>query len=44
MTKLLLDENLPRKLKFGFPKHIKVITVNEMGWKSMKDGDLLKAM
>ena len=44
MIKLLLDENLPKRLKYEFPNHIEVFTVNEMAWKSMKNGDLLKAM
>jgi len=42
--KLLLDENLPIRLKLQFPKNIIVITVNEMGWTSMKNGDLLHIM
>ncbi|CAN5252494.1 hypothetical protein BH09BAC5_BH09BAC5_06050 [soil metagenome] len=33
--KLLLDENVPRKLKFEIPGH-EVFTVQEMGWASKK--------
>jgi hypothetical protein len=38
--KLLLDECLPIKLKSLFP-NLEVKTVNEMGWKSVKNGTLL---
>ncbi len=39
--KLLLDENLPKKLKAEFPRHI-VFTVRDMGWNGKKNGILLK--
>jgi predicted nuclease of predicted toxin-antitoxin system len=39
--RILLDENLPRKLKQAFPGHL-VTTVGEMGWSGRKNGDLLK--
>lgn len=42
--KLLLDENLPKKLKHRFPAPFNVITVHEMEWGGIKNGDLLKRM
>lgn len=42
--KLLLDENLPKKLKYRFSKTYEVLTVPELGWGGMKNGDLLKKM
>ncbi len=42
--KLLLDENLPNKLKFRFPDYYDVRTVPEMNWGGIKNGDLLKNM
>lgn len=44
MQKLLLDENLPRKLKYRFGEGYEVVTVPEMGWSSLKDSELLGAM
>jgi len=41
--KLLLDENLPKKLKYGFPGH-EVYTVSDMGWNGVKNGQLLQLM
>jgi hypothetical protein len=41
--KLLLDENVPRKLKFEIHGH-EVFTVPEMGWSSKKNGELLKSL
>ena len=41
--KLLLDENLPKKLKTEFPDH-EVFTVQEMGWAGKTNGELLKFM
>jgi len=41
--KLLLDENLPKKLKLDFGQH-EVYTVTDMGWKGVKNGDLLTLM
>jgi hypothetical protein len=37
--KLLLDENLPKRLKQDFPEH-EVFTVREMQWNGMKNGEL----
>ncbi len=44
MVKLLLDENLPKKLKYRFGEGFEVTTVPEEGWSSLKNGDLLAAM
>ncbi|MEW7281048.1 DUF5615 family PIN-like protein [Aquimarina sp. 2201CG1-2-11] len=41
---LLLDENLPRKLKYRFNEKYEVLTVPEMGWSGIKNGDLLQRM
>lgn len=38
--KLLLDENLPKKLKLDFPGH-DVLTVREMGWNGLGDVALM---
>lgn len=40
---LLLDENLPKKLKLDFPEHT-IYTVAEKGWAGIKNGELLKLM
>ena len=42
--KMLLDENLPKKLKYRFPNSFDVKTVPEMDWGGIKNGDLLKKM
>lgn len=44
MFKLLLDENLPKKLKYRFGDGFEITTVPEEGWSSLKNGDLLAAM
>lgn len=41
--KLLLDENLPKRLKTDFPNH-EVFTVREKEWDGIKNGELLKLM
>lgn len=41
--KLLIDENLPKKLKLDFPEH-EIFSVSDMGWNSKKNGELLKLM
>ena len=38
--RLLLDENLPKRLKFDFSKH-EVYTVRDKGWNGIKNGQLL---
>lgn len=41
--KLLLDENLPKRLKEDFPEH-EVYTVRDKNWNGVKNGELLKLM
>lgn len=41
--KLLLDENLPKRLKQDFSTH-EIYTVWEKGWNGATNGDLLKLM
>ena len=41
--KLLLDENLPKKLKLDFTEH-EIYTVGDKGWNGYKNGDLLKLL
>lgn len=41
--RLLLDENLPKRLKLDFPDH-EIFTVHDMDWKGIKNGELLKLM
>lgn len=41
--KLLLDENLPKRLKLDFPEH-EIYTVNDMGWNGKKNGELMKLL
>ncbi|ELR70680.1 hypothetical protein C900_03453 [Fulvivirga imtechensis AK7] len=42
--KLLLDENLPVRLKYRFSSEITVSTVSAEGWNSQKDAELLQLM
>ncbi len=39
--KILLDENLPRKLKTDFGSGFEVHTVRDMGWRGKENGELL---
>lgn len=41
--KLLLDENLPKKLKLDFTEH-EIYTVTDKGWNGVKNGELLKLL
>lgn len=41
--KLLLDENLPKRLKHDFLDH-RICTVSDKGWNGKKNGELLKSM
>ncbi|WP_373514794.1 hypothetical protein [Persicitalea sp.] len=41
--KLLLDENLPKKLKADFLEH-EIYIVSNKGWNSKQNGELLKLM
>jgi predicted nuclease of predicted toxin-antitoxin system len=43
MMKILLDENLPKKLKRDLSEHT-VFTVRECGWNGKKNGELLVLM
>jgi hypothetical protein len=40
---LLLDENLPKRLKLDFPEH-EIYTVADKGWAGIKNGALLNLM
>lgn len=42
--KLLLDENLPKKLKLDFDQEHEIYTVKEQGWSGIKNGQLLQLM
>ena len=39
--KILLDENLPKKLKINFAAEHEIFTVREKGWNGKKNGELL---
>ena len=39
--KILLDENLPKKLLFDFGPQHTVFNVKQMGWKGFRNGELL---
>ena len=41
--KILLDEYLPRRLKFQLKEH-ETLTVRELGWDAFKNGVLLRMM
>ena len=41
--RVLLDENLPRKLRQLFEDGIEVFTVGDLGWKGKENGDLLRS-
>ena len=41
--RLLLDENLPKRLKLDFPDH-EIYTVREKEWNGVKNGELLKLL
>ncbi len=40
--KILLDESLPRKLRYDFGDEHHVLTVRDMDWLRQKNGELLK--
>ncbi len=44
MKKILLDENLPKKLKYEFGSEYKVLTVSDMKWNSLTNGELLQSL
>lgn len=39
--KILLDENMPTKVKYDFGEYYEVMTVRDMGWLGKKNGELL---
>jgi hypothetical protein len=39
--KILIDENLPAKLKYDFGENHKALAVGDMGWLGKKNGELL---
>lgn len=39
--KILLDENIPTKVKFDFGEEYNVFTVRDMNWLGKKNGELL---
>ena len=41
--RLLLDENLPKRLKLDFTEH-EIYTVRDKGWNGIKNGELLKLL
>ena len=41
--RLLLDENLPKRLKLDFPEH-EIYTVRDKSWNGIKNGELLKLL
>lgn len=41
--RVLLDENLPRRLKRCFAEDIEVLTVQDCRWKGLQDGELLRS-
>ena len=44
MKKVLLDENLPVKLKYRLQDICKIYIVRDREWNALENGDLLKAM
>lgn len=44
MKRVLLDENLDRRLKNYFSAEFDVTSVPDLGWQSKKNGELLAAM
>ncbi|MBI1930257.1 DUF5615 family PIN-like protein [Candidatus Poribacteria bacterium] len=40
--RVLLDENMPRKLMQLFKSGVEVATVGQLGWKGKKNGELLR--
>jgi predicted nuclease of predicted toxin-antitoxin system len=44
MKKVLLDENLPVKLKYRLQDFCEIYTVNDKGWNALENGELINAM
>ena len=41
--RLLLDENLPKRLKSDFPKY-EIYTIRDKNWNGIKNGELMKLL
>lgn len=41
--RLLLDENLPKRLKIDFPEH-EIFTIRDKQWNGISNGELLKLL
>lgn len=39
--KILLDENIDVRFKHRFPEIYNVVTVKDMGWNGLKNGELI---
>lgn len=44
MHKVLIDENLPVKIKYRLQDVCEIYTVNDKKWNSLENGDLIRAM
>ena len=44
MYKVLLDENLPVKIKYRLQDVCEIYTVTDKGWNALENGDLINAM
>ncbi len=44
MYKVLLDENLPVKIKFRLQDTCEIYTVKDMAWNALENGELISAM
>lgn len=44
MYKVLIDENLPVKIKYRLQNICEIYTVNDKNWNSLENGDLIRAM
>lgn len=44
MKKVLLDENLPVKLKYRLQDVCEIYTVNDKGWNALENGELITAI
>ncbi len=40
--KILLDENMPAKVKYDFGEGFEIITAKDMGWLGKKNGELFR--
>lgn len=44
MYKVLLDENLPVKLRYRLQSVCEIYTVKDKNWNALENGDLINAM